>query len=333
MTKKTNKKMMEKALETLQKHGENALAIAKESILQEKIEYRPIYDALCYFSREILCDFHHPALLSLACKAVGGDPETVLNIGASIAMLSGAVDIHDDIIDKSETKASKLTVYGKFGRDAALLVGDALLFKGLLLLHEACEKLPKFQGRKILELTKRAFFEIGMAEAEETSFRGKYDLNPEDYLNIIRRKAALAETCMRIGAILGGGNRKEVSVLGHYGRTLGTLMTIRDEFADVFEPEELKHRAENECLPLPILYAFQTSEVKDKITETLKKEAISENDCFKIVEIIMETRGVQKLKRKIQTQVKKEIKKLNFIRNSLILKELTILIKAGLENI
>ncbi len=333
MIKKRNKKLMKIALETLQKHGKNAFDIAKRTILQEKIEYKPINDALRYFSEEIWRDFQHPALLSLACEAVGGDPEILLDIGASIAMLSGAVDIHDDIIDKSETKASKLTVYGKFGNDIALLVGDALLFEGLSLLYEACENLPKNQGRKILKLSKNAFFEIGTAEAEETSFKGKRDLEPEEYLNVIERKAAVAETCMRIGAILGGGKIKEINALGHYGRTLGTLMAIRDEFIDVFEPDELKHRTENECLPLPILYAFQNSEVKDKVIQMLEKTIISENDAYEIVEIIMNTKGVQELKKKMRLQVKKEIKNLNLIKNEEILEELNLLLRAGIEDL
>lgn len=333
MTTKTNKKLMEIALEILQRHGENTLATAKKIILQEKIKYKPIYDALCYFSQEIWRDFQHPALLSLACKAVGGNPDKVLNIGASIAMLSGASDIHDDIIDQSESKASKLTVYGKFGSDIALLVGDALLFEGLILLHDECEKLPRAQGRKILELTKKAFFEIGMAEAEEASFKRKYDLNPEDYFNVINKKASVAETCMRIGAILGGGNVKEVNVLSHYGRTLGTLMNIREEFIDIFEPGELKHRAENECLPLPILYAFRTSEVRNKIVEILNKKVISNNDAYKIVKIILKTKDVQELIRNMLTQVENETKNLSLIKDTKTLRELSTLLRAGLEDL
>ncbi|MEM5868294.1 MAG: polyprenyl synthetase family protein [Candidatus Aenigmatarchaeota archaeon] len=333
MIKKNNQKLMETALEIFKRHGEKALDVAKKTILQEKIEYKPIYDALYYFSQEIWLDFHHPALLSLACEAVGGNPEIVLDIGASIAMLSGAADIHDDIIDRSETKASKLTVYGKFGRDIALLAGDALLIEGLFLLHKACEKFPKRKGKKILELVKGAFFEIGSAEAKETSFRGKLDLNPEDYFNVIRRKTAVAEVCMRVGAILGGGGIREVNALSHYGRTLGTLMTIRDEFVDIFEPNELKNRVENECLPLPLLYAFQTPGIRDEIIKILEKETISESDAYKIVKIIMKTKGVQELKSKMHLQVKNEIKRLRLIRNAKIFKELSMLLKAGLEDL
>ncbi|MEM1539257.1 MAG: polyprenyl synthetase family protein [Candidatus Aenigmatarchaeota archaeon] len=334
MIKKNNQKLVETALEIFKRRGEKALDVAKKTILQEKIEYKPIYDALRYFSQEIWLDFKHPALLSLACEAVGGNPEIVLDIGAAIAMLSGAADIHDDIIDKSETKASKLTVYGKFGYDIALLVGDALLFEGLLLLHEACGKLQKAQAKKILELVKNAFIEIGVAEVKETVLRRKLDLNPTDYLDVIMRRASVAEVCMRIGAVLGGGSTKEVNVLGHYGRTLGILMTIRDEFVDIFEPNELKHRVENECLPLPLLYAFQTPKVRDRIIKILKKETIGENDVYKIISLIMKTKGVQRMKRKMCLLVKNEIKNLSLIKNNTaVMEELITILKAGLEDL
>ena len=64
--------------------------------------------------------------------------ETV-KFGAAVVLLAGAADIHDDIMDKSPKKELKLTVFGKFGQDIAILSGDALLLKGIYLLREACK--------------------------------------------------------------------------------------------------------------------------------------------------------------------------------------------------
>ena len=78
----------------------------------------------------ILARLTRPALFSLVCEAVGGDPDITMPIAISITLISGAIDIHDDIIDQSKTKGDQPTVFGKFGKDIALLVGDALMFKG-----------------------------------------------------------------------------------------------------------------------------------------------------------------------------------------------------------
>jgi len=123
----SNKKSMQKVKKLLEERGRKAYEVAKEEILNEEIEYEPIRDALRYFIQELWQNFQRPALLSLACKSVGGNPEKTNSIGVALILLTGAADIHDDIIDQSETKGSKPTVFGKFGRDIALLVGGALL--------------------------------------------------------------------------------------------------------------------------------------------------------------------------------------------------------------
>jgi len=295
MERKASKKLMEQVQIVLRKRGQKAFEIARNVVLQEKSISEPVYEALRYFMEEFWYDVQHPALLSLACEAVGGNPNVTIHVGAAIVLLTGAADIHDDIIDKSKTKGSKPTVFGKFGKDITLLAGDALLFKGLILLHEACDKLPEKQERAILNLTKQAFFEIGNAEAKEVSFKGNFDLDPREYRNIIETKASVAETTARIGAILGGGNSKEIDILGHYGKILGILMTIRDDFIDLFEPDELKNRTENECLPLPILYAFRNTRKKSEIVRLLRRDKITEQETDEILDLITDTKEVEEL--------------------------------------
>ena len=331
MEKKKSKKLMEQVQMLLSERGQKAFEIAKKTILQEKIKYEPMCEALHYFMKETWYDVQHPALISLTCEAVGGNPEAMTQIGAAMILLAGSADIHDDIIDKSEIKDSKPTVLGKFNKDVALLVGDALLFIGLTLLHEACEKLPRKQGQTILDLTKQAFFEIASAEAKEAGFKGKYDLTPEQYYKVIEMKAAAAEANARIGAILGGGNPKEIDALGHYGRTLGILMTIRDDFIDMFEPDELSNRAKNECLPLPILYAFRDTRKKSEIARLLMTNNITEQETQKILNLIIDMKEVQELKKQMQMLVKKSEHALNCIkRNRKILK---LLLQSTLEDL
>ena len=162
-------------------------------------------------------------------------------------LLTGAADIHDDIIDQSETKDFKPTVYGKFGKDIAIIASDVLWIKGMLMLNQACEDLPAKKRRVILKLAKQAFFDIGSAEAKEAHLRGNIDLKPEEFLEIIKLKISVATAAAQIGAVIGNGTPQQIENLGQYGKTLGILMTIREEFINMFEPEELKNRFKNEC--------------------------------------------------------------------------------------
>lgn len=298
------KKMMERVRAIIGERGRKALELSAQTILQEQIEYEPLRDALRYFIEETWSNVPHPALLSLTCEAVGGQPDATTHVGAALALLAGAADIHDDIIDQSTIKGSKPTVFGKYGRDIALLAGDALLLKGLYALHEAVDSLAEGKKQAILKLTKQAFFGISDAEAQETSFRGKLDLSVEEYLENIRRKAAVAEATAKIGATLGDANSDEIERLGNYGKTLGVLMTIRDQFIDLFEPDEIKDRAERESLPLPILFVFRDARKRKKIERLLKKgDKITKEDANEIVDIVMTAKETRELQRQMRLMI------------------------------
>jgi len=144
---KTSKKMIEQARLLLRKRGQKAFEIAKNAVLGEKALGEMVYDALRYFMHESWYDVQHPALISLTCEAVGGNPNATEHIGASMVLLAEIV----------------------------------------------------------LNVVKQAFLEIGEAEAQETKFKGRYDISPEDYYSVIEMKASVAEAVARIGAIIGGG--------------------------------------------------------------------------------------------------------------------------------
>lgn len=332
MGKEPEKRLIEQVQALLEEHGQRAYEKAKNVVLQEHFEYKPLYDALRYFMEETWYDAHHPALISLTCEAVGGDPAATTDVAAAIILLAAAADIHDDIIDKSKTKGSKLTVLGRFGQEIALLVGDALIFEGSVLLHKACESLTQKQRRKVLDLTKQAFHEMESAEAKETSLKRKIDLSPEEYRKIIEMKAAVAQVSAKVGAVIGGGDSEMVDALGHYGRTLGILMTMRDEFIDTFEPEELKNRVKNECLPLPLLYAFKNRKVKKKIIPLLDGD-ITEVESNRIVETIWNLDEVSGLRKEMKLLVKNGMDRIRLINNPTALGKLKFLLSLTIQEI
>ena len=238
-------------------------------------------------------DLARPALLSLACEAVGGDPDTTTPIAVPMILISGAIDIHDDIIDQSETKRNQPTVLGKFGKNIALLVGDALLFRGFALLAKAYREEVVPSVHSVIDIIKDAFFELGDAEALELEFRGKTDLPPEQYLSVVRKKAADVESYTRVGAILGGGSKSEVEALGLYGRLLGELLVLRDDLVDTADLDELSHRARKEHLPLPILYALQASKSKSELRDLLSKEELSKEEAEEIFNLTYKAKGIR----------------------------------------
>jgi geranylgeranyl diphosphate synthase type I len=331
--------IMEQVQKILEERGRKALEMARKTVLQEEIECEEVREALKYFMTQYWHDVARPALLSLACEAVGGDPEITTPVAVPMTLISGAIDIHDDIIDESKVKGSRPTVLGKFGKDIALLVGDALLFKGFTLLHEAVEKgIPAEKVAVIVDIVKRMFFELGDAEALELRFRGRIDVTPEEYLRVVRKKAADVEAHTRISAILGNGSKEEIEALGEYGRLLGMLIILRDDLIDMIDLEEAVHRIKKEHLSLPILYALQNPEIKPALSPLLLKKTITKKNAEKILAVVDKAGGfnrtealMQKLAQNTYNQIekiKKNRKYLELLSRGMLLPEWRSFLKA-----
>lgn len=310
-------------------YGKEALKFSKNYMLKEKIEYKPLSEALQYFL-ESWFDVIHPTLISISCEAVGGTGSETVEIGAAIVLLAGAADIHDDIMDKSTNKESNLTVYGKFGQDIAILAGDTLLLKGIYLLHEACETLPKNKKQEILDSIKETFFEMSSGVAKETSLRSNLKISYEDFLDIIRQKVATAGAATRIGAILGNGSEKDIAIMSHFGRTYGTLLSIRDEFIDAFEADEIKNRLTNEFLPLPILLALQDKS-KNKLLLDLLQKDIDQENVDKILDLSIDCKATKKLIDQMKIMIQNEI--VNFSPINKHKDTMTLLLNSTIEDL
>ena len=271
-----------------ERRGRKALEAAKLKVLEEaeKLECKKAREALIYFINEYWKETTRAALLSIACEALGGNPNIATPIAVPLILIGGAVDIHDDIIDRTKRKRKHLTVYGKFGEDIALLVGDALLFKGLCLLYEASKNIPQHKMRDIFEILKNFFFEMGDAEALEISLRRRALLTVEEYLNFVRKKAAEMEAYLRISAILANGSRKEIEALSQYGRILGMLVIMGDDNADMLNSTDALNRIKNEILPFPIIYALNRPQLKEKLLPILQNKELTRKDAEIIFHII-----------------------------------------------
>jgi geranylgeranyl pyrophosphate synthase len=310
-------------------YGQESLQFSKNYILEEKIDYKPLSEALEYFFKDWF-DVLHPALVSLSCESVGGNRKQAIKIGGAIVLLAGAADIHDDIMDRSVEKRSNQTVFGKYGEDIAILAGDALLLKGLYLLREGCRTLSENEEDEIFDSIKETFFEMSSGVAKEASLRRETSISLDDFLSIVRQKVATVEATMRIGAIIGKGSPEDVDLLSHFGRTYGILLSLRDEFVDVFEVDEVRNRLANECLPLPILLALQNPKGNGQLENILKNEITSEN-IEKILDLSMDCQSSKDLVDRMKRMINDEMDNLNYLKiNKEILK---LLLESTIEDL
>jgi geranylgeranyl pyrophosphate synthase len=316
----------------LGRRAEKGLEFAKKAVLAEENMGGELHNALEYYTSNWE-NFTHPGLLSLACEAVGGNPDEEVEIQAVVAMVGAALDTHDDIIDRSKVKHGRPTVFGQYGQDLTLILGDVFFVSGFTLLGKTIGKMPHEKMKEIFATLRKTLLELGNAHNLESELKGRMHVTPEEYMQILQMKAASVEADMRIGAIVGGGTKSEIEALTKYGRIAGILATLREEFVDVFEIEELCHRMHNECLPVPILYAIQDIEVKGKIEKLIAKRKMNSSDVEKLLNMVFEARSVKKLKEKMKDLIVESHHSACKIRNHSLRRQLQDVTSSTLEDI
>ncbi len=288
--------LAEKLIATLNQKSEKAIDAAKQLILEEKFCGEKVNQTLEQYTAK-WSDSTRPGTLALAFEAVGGNPGDVVPLQTALVLIDATMDVHDDIIDGSIAKKNVRTVYGKLGKEATLLLGDAFMVKGFRQLNKATENLSKEKRQQIVDAVNSFLLEVVDAHISEAQLKTKkWNITPETYLQVLTGKAADIDGRMKVGAIFGGGSPGEVEALGKLGRNLGVLLVIRAEYVDMFETDELSNRVKNECLPLPVLYAIQNRTAKGKIKKILLKEKITQKDCEAVLEILDKSKEMKNLK-------------------------------------
>jgi octaprenyl-diphosphate synthase len=166
-----------------------------------------------------------PALLLLACGAVGNKSEARLPLAAVVEFIHTATLLHDDVVDASDLRRGRTTANAAFGNAPAVLVGDFLYSRAFQMMVEV-------DDMRVMQVLSEATNTI--AAGEVMQLMGSHDPQVDEarYLEVIRRKTAkLFEAAARLGAVLAKESRFEEK-LAQYGRHVGTAFQLVDDVLD-----------------------------------------------------------------------------------------------------
>jgi geranylgeranyl pyrophosphate synthase len=314
--------LTKKALGTVFNTGQAALQDACINILTSKYDDGAVRDVLHYYAKLVLPKVLpiFPALISLSSKAAGGKEKTAQPVAAAMLLITASGDIHDDIVDNSETKFGNKTLFGKYGRDLSLLAGDLLLTQGITELQKTCAILSQQQQTAIFALIYEGMINIVKAEATEPLLWKKKTITPQELFEVINLKGGVAELHCRIGGIIAGADHATIENLARYGRLVGVLSTLKEEFVDLSNPLELEHRLKFELPPYPMLCAMQNSAVNAEISALKKKSGIPK--------IVLGSSEVAKLVEDCKVQGKKELADNPLLHGECASVELAVLLEA-----
>lgn len=205
-----------------------------------------------------------PSLCIAAARMYGGEIEDAVRTAASIELLHNALLIHDDIEDGSEERRGRATLHVLYGVPLALNAGDALSLMALRPLLENRQRLGERLALRIIEETERTARELAEGQALELGWRrfNTTELDSSNYFEMVLKKTCWLATIhpLRVGALIGSGDKIEPERFIHFGFFLGAAFQIQDDLMNLL-PDERYGKERNGDLwegkrSLMVIHAF-----------------------------------------------------------------------------
>ena len=182
--------------------------------------------------------------------------------GASvIELIHTATLVHDDVVDDSNRRRGFFSINALWKNKIAVLVGDYLLSKGLLLSIDNND----FDLLKIISVAVREMSEGELLQIEKAR---RLDITEEVYYEIIRQKTAtLIAACCSLGAASVRPDSKEVEKMRLFGELIGMAFQIKDDLFDygnesIGKPTGIDIKEQK--MTLPLIYVLNKVSDKDK---------------------------------------------------------------------
>lgn len=174
-----------------------------------------------------------PALTLLSGKSFAYDLTYLLPMAVSVELMHTATLVHDDAIDKSDTRRGQRTVNSIWGDEIAILMGDYLFAK-------AGEFVADTQTPRVIKLFSQTLGTISSGEIVQWRAAFNPDQTREDYFHRIYGKtASLFSLSTQSGAILSKAPEDAITVMKEYGDNLGIAFQIVDDILDFTSTEEV----------------------------------------------------------------------------------------------
>ncbi len=287
-----------KAVEKIKKPIYHEMQIFEEKFALSMFSKVPLINRIAHFIVNRKGKQMRPMLIFLTAKLVNkGEINDRTYRGASvIELIHTATLVHDDIVDDSNFRRGFFSINALWKNKIAVLVGDFLLSKGMLL----CIENKDFDLLKYISIAVREMSEGELLQAEKA--RG-FDINEELYLEIVRKKTAtLMATCCAIGAKSVNADKKMVEKLFLFGELIGITFQIRDDLFDYSENKIGKPIGidiKDKKLTLPLIHVINKVSVNDRnwILSTIKKNNKNNAKVKQLITFVKEKGGVDYAKK------------------------------------
>ncbi|MFP3294498.1 MAG: polyprenyl synthetase family protein [Hydrogenobaculum sp.] len=246
-----------------------------------------------------------PLLLVYLVESLGGDIDKAIILGCGIEYIHIASLLHDDVVDKADSRRGKPSVNKVFGAEVAVLTGDYLYAKALFLY-------ANYGNAKMIDILSKAVMNMAEGQLLELKSIGSI-IDEKTYFDIIDGKTAyLIGACFGVGALI--SNYEEYEKFFDIGLKLGRAFQLIDDALDYeVDSQKLGKPSRSDLKEGKVTYPVIS--VLDKLDkELLQKILVSQNpsqeELDSIIDTVIEKGGVMRTKElafRLLEEVKQEL--------------------------
>jgi octaprenyl-diphosphate synthase len=255
-------------------------------------------------------------LVFLSAKLFGEVTESTYRGASLIELMHTATLVHDDVVDDANTRRGFFSINALWKNKIAVLVGDYLLSRVLLLAVE-------HEEHQLLKLVSGAVKQMSEGELLQIEKARRLDITEDVYYAIIRQKtASLIASCCAVGAASVGQNAETVAHMRMFGETLGMAFQIKDDLFDyqttakTGKPSGIDIKEQK--MTLPLIYALNnaTGSEKRRIIGIVKKHHDNPAKVQEVMTYVIGSGGIEYAEAKMNDYRDKALAMLSQLPNS-----------------
>lgn len=236
-----------------------------------------------------------PYLTLIGSGLCGGSIDETLPAAISIELLHNFTLLHDDIMDRADTRRGEPSVYKKWNENTAILSGDAMYARAFkqLQYYGRSEEYSKSQYCTILDIFLDSAETVCEGQAYDLTFENHKDVSIEEYIHMIEGKtAALISGSLAIGGAVAGATDKQIEELRYAGKEIGIAFQIQDDLLDaIADPDKFGKKRGGDIIEGKKTYltllALQrcNDQQKQLLLKVLDNENSNTDDVKKVIQI------------------------------------------------
>jgi octaprenyl-diphosphate synthase len=279
-------------LDAIKEPIKDELEIFEDKFRDSMKSHVPLLDKITHYIVKRKGKQVRPMFVFLAAKICGNSNETTYTAASLVELLHTATLVHDDVVDDSYQRRGFFSINALWKNKIAVLVGDYLLSRGLLLSLENNQY-------DLLQILSNAVKSMSEGELLQIEKARRLDIDESVYFEIIRGKtASLIASACSAGAASSGVEKEKVEKMRLFGEKIGMAFQIKDDlfefgWDDVGKP--LGTDIKEKKMTLPLIYALKKADrsQRNRIINLIKNKNSKTSFVNEVISFVRNSGGIE----------------------------------------